>query len=87
MLTPDSSRFWDREDYGRYLASGGTAGEPQSFDKQYLRNWLTEAGFKKGLEGGPKGKEGEGWVISQEVVDKTQEKYEDVVKRLINGAT
>ncbi|CAB52612.1 phosphoribosylamidoimidazolesuccinocarboxamide synthase, SAICAR synthetase, Ade7 [Schizosaccharomyces pombe] len=34
VLTPDSSRFW--------LASDYTVGKsPDSFDKQYLRNWLT----------------------------------------------
>ncbi|KAF7983672.1 hypothetical protein HWV62_19571 [Athelia sp. TMB] len=84
VLTPDSSRYWDRADYERYLST--KEGEPQSFDKQYLRNWLTNAGFKKGLESGPEGKEGEGWTISQEAVEKTQEKYEDAVNRLIKGS-
>jgi phosphoribosylaminoimidazole-succinocarboxamide synthase len=32
VLTPDSSRYWDAEDY----AAGSTA----SFDKQIVRNWL-----------------------------------------------
>lgn len=34
ILTPDSSRYWDADAYAR--------GELVSFDKQYLRNWLTE---------------------------------------------
>ncbi|KAJ7228225.1 hypothetical protein GGX14DRAFT_538596 [Mycena pura] len=48
LLTPDSSRYWPLEGY--------TAGKPQpSFDKQYLRDWLVGAGFRKGLEAGPEG--------------------------------
>ncbi len=39
-LTPDSSRFWDAE-----LYEPGTS-QP-SFDKQIVRNWLTEAGWDR----------------------------------------
>ncbi|KAF8420415.1 hypothetical protein EV426DRAFT_612248 [Tirmania nivea] len=45
VLTPDSSRFW--------LASAYEKGKPQdSYDKQYLRNWLTARGLcgKDGVE-------------------------------------
>jgi phosphoribosylaminoimidazole-succinocarboxamide synthase len=40
VLTPDSSRFWPAAGYqpGR--------GQP-SFDKQYVRDWLTDVGFNK----------------------------------------
>ncbi len=39
-LTPDSSRFWD--------ASAWQPGRPQaSFDKQFLRDWLTESGWNR----------------------------------------
>jgi phosphoribosylaminoimidazole-succinocarboxamide synthase len=39
VLTPDSSRFWDKTDY--------QAGRDQkSFDKQDLRDWLTAQGLK-----------------------------------------
>ncbi|EON63626.1 phosphoribosylaminoimidazole-succinocarboxamide synthase [Coniosporium apollinis CBS 100218] len=39
VLTPDSSRFWDKEKY--------EVGRPQdSLDKQYLRDWLTENKLK-----------------------------------------
>lgn len=73
VLTPDSSRFWPAEKY-----ESGRA-QP-SFDKQYLRNWLTASGFKKGLE---KGLEGSGgWTITEEVVRGTQERYEEAWKRL-----
>ncbi|KAH9161555.1 phosphoribosylaminoimidazole-succinocarboxamide synthase [Lactarius sanguifluus] len=64
-LTPDSSRYWPLEGY----APG--RGQP-SFDKQYLRDWLTSQGFRKGLEGGP---DGEGWTMSEEVVRETRERY------------
>ena len=64
-LTPDSSRYWPLDGY----APG--RGQP-SFDKQYLRDWLTSQGFRKGLEDGLDGK---GWTMSEEVVRETREKY------------
>ncbi|KAI0282061.1 phosphoribosylaminoimidazole-succinocarboxamide synthase [Russula brevipes] len=64
-LTPDSSRYWPQEGY----APG--RGQP-SFDKQYLRDWLTSQGFRKGLENGP---DGQGWTMSEEVVQGTRERY------------
>ena len=64
-LTPDSSRYWPLEGY----APGRS--QP-SFDKQYLRDWLTSQGFRKGLEDGPNG---QGWTMSEEVVQGTQERY------------
>jgi phosphoribosylaminoimidazole-succinocarboxamide synthase len=38
VMTPDSSRFWDADEY----KFGET---PLSFDKQPLRDWLTKEGF------------------------------------------
>ncbi len=38
VLTPDSSRYWESSAW-----QPGT--EPPSFDKQYVRNWLDEAGW------------------------------------------
>ncbi|KAN0138216.1 phosphoribosylaminoimidazole-succinocarboxamide synthase [Lactarius tabidus] len=64
-LTPDSSRYWPLEGY----APGRS--QP-SFDKQYLRDWLTSQGFRKGLEDGP---DGVGWTMSEEVVRGTRERY------------
>ncbi|MDR1027042.1 MAG: phosphoribosylaminoimidazolesuccinocarboxamide synthase [Rickettsiales bacterium] len=37
ILTPDSSRFWDATDFERAFAKGI---EPDSFDKQFVRNYL-----------------------------------------------
>jgi len=39
-LTPDSSRYWDK---GRYQP-GST---PPSFDKQFVRDWLTRSGWDR----------------------------------------
>ncbi|KAF8586455.1 SAICAR synthetase [Ramaria rubella] len=76
LLTPDSSRYWPKDGY--------KPGIPQpSFDKQYLRDWLKSAGFKKGLESGPVGKEGEGWVIEHSVVEGTRRRYQEVVELLM----
>ncbi|KAI0060646.1 phosphoribosylaminoimidazole-succinocarboxamide synthase [Artomyces pyxidatus] len=72
-LTPDSSRYWP--------ADGYKPGGPQpSFDKQFLRDWLRQEGFKKGLEGG---KNGEGWVMSEEVLRGTRERYVEARDKLV----
>lgn len=75
-LTPDSSRYWPAASY----APGG----PQpSFDKQYLRDWLVSVGFRKGLESGPEGKEGEGWEIEPSVVEGTRKRYLEAREMLL----
>jgi phosphoribosylaminoimidazole-succinocarboxamide synthase len=66
VLTPDSSRFWPGDQY----APGG----PQpSFDKQFVRDWLTETGWDK--ESNPP-------ELPAEVVAKTREKYIDAYERI-----
>ena len=75
VLTPDSSRYWSTDAYA--------PGRPQaSFDKQFLRDWLVEQGFRKGLESGPIGQEGKGWLMSEDVVNGTRERYEKALKLL-----
>lgn len=65
VLTPDSSRFWPE--------SGYAVGRGQeSFDKQYLRDWLTGNGLK--------GKEDV--VMPEEVVEGTRGKYVEAFERL-----
>lgn len=66
VLTPDSSRFWPMAGY----APG--QGQP-SFDKQYLRDWLTQIGFNK-QPPAPR--------IPADVAQKTQEKYLEAYERL-----
>ena len=41
--TPDSSRYWYRDRYERALAEGRT---PEALDKEYVRRWLGEKGYK-----------------------------------------
>ena len=67
LLTPDSSRFWPREDY--------EAGRPQkSFDKQFLRDYLISLKWnqKPPAPELPKG-----------IIEKTKEKYEEALNRLV----
>ncbi len=66
ILTPDSSRFWPLSEYepGR---------SQNSFDKQYVRDWLTESGWDKNPPG-PK--------LPQELIDRTASTYKEIYKRL-----
>ncbi|KAF2456796.1 putative phosphoribosylaminoimidazole-succinocarboxamide synthase [Lineolata rhizophorae] len=65
VLTPDSSRFWPASSYA--------VGKPQnSFDKQFLRDWLTREGLK--------GKEGV--MMPEEIVRETADKYREAFERL-----
>lgn len=41
--TPDSSRFWFASSYSERFAKGE---RPESFDKEYVRRWLSSQGFK-----------------------------------------
>ncbi len=41
--TPDSSRFWFASTYDERFSSGN---DPESFDKEYVRRWLAERGFR-----------------------------------------
>jgi phosphoribosylaminoimidazole-succinocarboxamide synthase len=40
LLTPDSSRFWPADQYR-------PGQSPPSFDKQFVRDWLTASGWDK----------------------------------------
>lgn len=68
VLTPDSSRFWDAEDY--------EPGRPQaSFDKQYVRDWLkSEASGWDGTGPVPE--------LPADVVEKTRARYVEAFERL-----
>ncbi|KAF8972715.1 phosphoribosylaminoimidazole-succinocarboxamide synthase [Flammula alnicola] len=75
LLTPDSSRYWPLDGYK-------AGGAQPSFDKQYLRDWLVSVGFRKGLESGPPGKEGQGWIIDEDIVKGTRQRYAEAVELL-----
>ncbi|THW59541.1 phosphoribosylaminoimidazole-succinocarboxamidesynthase [Aureobasidium pullulans] len=65
VLTPDSSRFWPADKY--------ELGKSQdSFDKQYLRDWLTKEGLK--------GKDGV--EMTEAVVKETAKKYREAFEML-----
>ncbi|MBL0142586.1 MAG: phosphoribosylaminoimidazolesuccinocarboxamide synthase [Betaproteobacteria bacterium] len=66
ILTPDSSRFWP-------LATYKVGESPESFDKQYVRNWLDSIGFAR-KPPAPQ--------VPREVALKTSEKYQEALKRL-----
>jgi phosphoribosylaminoimidazole-succinocarboxamide synthase len=65
-LTPDSSRFWE--------ADGWAPGKSQpSFDKQFVRDWLTSSGWDK------KSTPPE---LPAEIVEKTAARYEQAFERI-----
>ena len=66
VLTPDSSRFWPAADYA--VGRG-----QQSFDKQYLRDWLKKEKLN-GVEPGPQ--------LPADVVEQTKRKYLEAAKKL-----
>lgn len=41
--TPDSSRYWYLDTYEKALSEGG---DPKAMDKEYVRRWLAERGYK-----------------------------------------
>jgi phosphoribosylaminoimidazole-succinocarboxamide synthase len=66
VLTPDSSRFWPADKY----AAGR---DQESFDKQFVRNYLESINFDKS---------GPGVELPAEIVKKTSEKYVEAYERL-----
>jgi len=66
VLTPDSSRFWPKDEY-----------EPgklqKSFDKQFIRDWLKSIAWDDKTPPPP---------IPPEIVEKTREKYLEALYRL-----
>ncbi|PKN09113.1 MAG: phosphoribosylaminoimidazolesuccinocarboxamide synthase [Deltaproteobacteria bacterium HGW-Deltaproteobacteria-8] len=68
VLTPDSSRFWPMSDYAPGRGQ-------QSFDKQFLRDWLEDIKFTK-RPPAPK--------IPQNIIDQTRAKYLEAF-RLLTG--
>lgn len=69
VLTPDSSRFWDMAHYepGKQIPS---------FDKQYVRDWLTqESGWDKGSGTPPP-------PLPEPVIEATRARYIEALTRL-----
>jgi len=66
ILTPDSSRFWDKNDYC-------LGQSPKNFDKQFVRDYLETVNWDK-TPPAPS--------LPQDIVWKTSEKYKEAYKRL-----
>ncbi|MGH3133921.1 MAG: phosphoribosylaminoimidazolesuccinocarboxamide synthase [Gaiellaceae bacterium] len=66
VLTPDSSRFWPRDDYAPGRAQ-------PSFDKQFARDWCEQTGWDKSAPG-PE--------LPDEVVAGTRARYVEAFERL-----
>jgi phosphoribosylaminoimidazole-succinocarboxamide synthase len=66
LLTPDSSRFWAQDTYR-------PGGSPESFDKQYVRDYLLSLSWDSKTP--PP-------ALPSEVVQRTQEKYAEALRRL-----
>ena len=67
VLTPDSSRYWDKEAYEQ----GNTV---ESFDKQIVRNWLLQIWDPEGSNPPT--------VLSPELVEKVSSRYAELRKKL-----
>ena len=66
LLTPDSSRFWPLDKYEKGRGQ-------ESFDKQFVRDYLLSIKFNKQ----PPAPD-----LPEEIIQKTSEKYLDIYKRL-----
>jgi phosphoribosylaminoimidazole-succinocarboxamide synthase len=67
LLTPDSSRFWPKNEYQ-------PGGPQKSFDKQFLRDYLLSIRWDKS----PPAPQ-----LPEEIVEKTREKYLEAYERLV----
>jgi phosphoribosylaminoimidazole-succinocarboxamide synthase len=69
LLTPDSSRFWPKDEYQ-------PGGSQKSFDKQFLRDYLLSLRWNK-QPPAPQ--------LPEEVIQKTREKYLEAYERLVGS--
>ncbi len=67
LLTPDSSRFWPKDEYR-------PGGSQRSFDKQFLRDYLISIRWDRNPPAPP---------LPEEIIQKTREKYLEAYKRIV----
>lgn len=67
VLTSDSSRYWDKQ---KYLAGGPN--RLDSFDKQIVRDWLSDNWDKTGAPP----------VLPSDIVERTAARYRELIERL-----
>ena len=72
VLTPDSSRYWPLEQY----AEGGN---PPSYDKQFVRDWLEQAT----VNGQPWDKCAPAPALPTSVIERTAQRYREALRCLI----
>ncbi len=70
VLTPDSSRFWPREQYQMGIS-------PLSFDKQFVRDYLLSTDWDRNSPPPH---------LPEQIVQKTAEKYQEVLKILTDSS-
>ncbi|PKL19001.1 MAG: phosphoribosylaminoimidazolesuccinocarboxamide synthase [Spirochaetae bacterium HGW-Spirochaetae-5] len=68
VMTPDSSRFWD----GKLYKKGSS---PVSYDKQFIRDYIDTTPWDKNSPPPP---------LPDEIVDKTYEKYNEILLKIEN---
>ncbi len=68
LLTPDSSRFWPKDDYEEGRSQ-------QSYDKQFLRDYLLSINWNQR----PPAPD-----LPDEIIEKTRQKYEEALNRFCN---
>ena len=69
VLTPDSSRFWDKNEYAVDTS-------PLSYDKQFIRDYIVNSGWNKK----PPAPE-----LPSEIIEKTYEKYYQAYKLIVGN--
>jgi len=67
VLTPDSSRYWE-------MATYRVGASPESYDKQFVRDWLTRSGWDK---------ESDPPRLPDDIVAQTRERYLTAYHRLV----
>jgi phosphoribosylaminoimidazole-succinocarboxamide synthase len=68
VMTPDSSRFWD----GKLYKTGSS---PVSYDKQFIRDYIDTTPWDKNSPPPP---------LPEEIVNKTYEKYNEILIKIEN---
>lgn len=68
ILTPDSSRFWDKSQYQ-------PGSSPVSYDKQFIRDYLETTSWDKNSPPPP---------LPENIVIKTVEKYKEILQKIQN---
>ncbi|MEO1526805.1 MAG: phosphoribosylaminoimidazolesuccinocarboxamide synthase [Planctomycetota bacterium] len=66
VLTPDSSRFWNESSYQPGAAQ-------PSFDKQFVREWLSQCGWDK---------QSDPPALPRDIIEQTSDKYREAYERL-----